>query len=259
MYKNNPYAPPSGKEARVFALKQGPLNETELRNLADYVQNYSDMMYRNVMAERLRLLAEHIEHQNPIDGRCAGPYYTREYVLKLQRTIADLAEQVEKGSGATIAFNFEAKGANAQQVAADVALSIALELGAEVADVDDDDTDKPEVRIQTTPKTLESVVAELASQPDIAAYLKGQGIKGQRVNPFSCPVARYVSRELGVTTGYPDKHVSSTTTRIAVRGPKVKSFPPIVLQVVDAPSRVSAFIADFDRGAHPELDETQPA
>lgn len=92
---------------------------------------------------------------------------------------------------------------------------------------------------------VRAVIWELSyvgDKHDIAHYLHDRGVRGYRMSASFCPVARYVAE----MTGY-----LITTSRI---GWSVMNFPG----TYPVPPNIGNFIADFDRGLFPELEEAHP-
>jgi len=94
-------------------------------------------------------------------------------------------------------------------------------------------------------KTLAEVVDELDDRSfRIADFLVRQGIKGDRDNCTSCPIAEYVLRATGARWA----DVTATEIEVAYRDGSA--------QVVETPEHVVDFIEDFDGGRYPELVRT---
>ena len=236
--KKGQWAAPTGDAARLVAYKMGPANEQQLRNIATYLATNPDFVYGQVTAEQLRLLADKIE------GGDTAPFgsYDAAYVETLHRTISDLAKQVEDvqaGSGkkdpVSVSMILVADGKDLDPQA------IGAELGLELAMMLDElkEENEPVVPVDTR-SPFEILFADLAAKDDIAGFLQQEGIKGRRSNAFTCPVSRYLERELG-------QSVSTSQDGSAwVRDGGV----PTVRDI-----RVGRFVTDFDLGKHPELDE----
>jgi hypothetical protein len=88
--------------------------------------------------------------------------------------------------------------------------------------------------------TLKEALTSLANQPDIAAYLTEEGLKGYRQSTCFCPVAQYLRRE-------------------GFRNPEVThGYAKAENQWVDMPIVIRDFITEFDRGQHRQLNAMKP-
>lgn len=102
--KHNPFAPPTGAEARELAAQRGLPGANQLLNLADYLESDSSMVYGAVTAAQLRMLADVIdnldEDRHALIDRLAtlittiGPL--RETIDILRATNADLLADIEQ-------------------------------------------------------------------------------------------------------------------------------------------------------------------
>jgi hypothetical protein len=80
---------------------------------------------------------------------------------------------------------------------------------------------------------------EMDRWTDIAKELEAQGIKGYRGDACQCPVARFVKQTLPV-------HFTVSQSYFVVNH---------IDQNYVTPRRVAEFIADFDMGYHPRLED----
>lgn len=108
------YAPPSKEEQIVEANTRGPADEGTLERLAQFADQQADFgewHYGHLTAQRLRLLAHQLESQQEMG---------QEERLRLQRTIADLAQQVDEaaqeGRDIDLTLRFVADGPGLVQI-----------------------------------------------------------------------------------------------------------------------------------------------
>src|SRR5260370_12740798 len=98
-----------------------------------------------------------------------------------------------------------------------------------------------------------SLMEQMVSTPDeVAKFLQAQGIKGSRVNPFQCPIARYLLRRIGhrYSVFPPCFWYSPEKGEPAPREPIEKNGR--------LPQNVRAFLHRFDHGDYPDLFEPEP-
>lgn len=257
--------PPTGDDAREIANQRGPVNEIELRNFATWMRTPAALeagyTHHLVWAHRLELLADVVESLDDVVQARAGTLGRNRLKIKsLQSLVAELSSEgaelmrvnaelqaeidakdaliatLQEGSTVVFAFTHDVIGVDAEQ-AQEIALAYA-EAGIEVAHEADDE-----------PKTLESVLTDLASKGDadaIAKYLEEQGIKGKRFRACDCPVANYLKRELDL----------DTAANVVTTG-EYKSF--VGEFSTNNPAPVANFIRTFDNAeartaGYPQLD-----
>jgi hypothetical protein len=84
------------------------------------------------------------------------------------------------------------------------------------------------------------------SEDGVADCFKQRDIKGQRISLLNCPVARYLTQEIGAPV-----YVNGSTARLQ-KSPFHGSFNPQVF----LPPMVTRFTVLFDVGHYPDLEET---
>lgn len=90
--------------------------------------------------------------------------------------------------------------------------------------------------------TLESLGT---SSEEVAATLAGRGISGQRDTGGSCPLARLIQQDIPETAGY----------FVAAGYWVQETYVETPGEDVDLPPGAVQFVADFDAGLYPHLDE----
>jgi hypothetical protein len=95
---------------------------------------------------------------------------------------------------------------------------------------------------------LTAALDNLGGTPDqVADRLRALGIKGDRIDPDSCPVAVYLT---GLGLARDGEQICVTSTQVAVR----KRNRVSVSCSVSTPEPVREFIRAFDRGVHLDLE-----
>lgn len=93
---------------------------------------------------------------------------------------------------------------------------------------------------EVTSQKIQATLARLGKRPStVANRLKKLGIKGRRQSADQCPVAQFVSQELGTDCCVDEEEC-------------FVSFP---YRMARTPPGVSTFIKDFDNGKYPDLEE----
>lgn len=104
-------------------------------------------------------------------------------------------------------------------------------------------------------RTLAEVMSELNALPDpddVANFLRSKGVKGERGQQCTCPIAQYVIRETGATRA---EVSSSYTTAVFLdieSGTRIEQ-----LDSVDHELSVEEFVEYFDNDGYPELDSEE--
>lgn len=104
-----------------------------------------------------------------------------------------------------------------------------------------EEAEDQEAEDQEAERAIVDAMNELAIQPDIAAFLEQRGIRGNRRQAGSCPVAQYLSHKTGAPCYVYDNYGFSLGAPVG-RG-----------RVGATRSRVKKFIDAFDDGAYPQL------
>lgn len=86
---------------------------------------------------------------------------------------------------------------------------------------------------------IEAALDKLNAKNSLAAFFRAEGVKGHLNDPYSCPVASWLTRE----TGLDGVCVSHTVVTSRNSG-----------DVFDVPHHVSLFIQEFDECLHPDLE-----
>lgn len=91
----------------------------------------------------------------------------------------------------------------------------------------------------TIHEQIEEALNKLDSQDDIAAFFAAEGIKGDPYSIYDCPVAKYLTREVGVPCW--------AFTQAGVTDDDVEC------RRIPVPSNVVDFALAFDKEWYPEL------